>query len=71
MARQIEKIIVHCSATPEGRDVKMEDIKRGMLRTTGGATLATTGSLNWMGRYEKVATRHRQALTQRDITAVQ
>ena len=28
MARQIEKLIVHCSATPEGRDVKVETIKK-------------------------------------------
>jgi N-acetylmuramoyl-L-alanine amidase len=35
MARQIEKIIVHCSATPEGRDVKMEDIKRWHVEDNG------------------------------------
>ena len=28
MARQIKKIIVHCSATPEGRDVSTNEIKR-------------------------------------------
>jgi hypothetical protein len=35
MARPIEKIIVHCSATPEGRDVKMEDIKRWHVEDNG------------------------------------
>lgn len=26
--RKITKIIIHCAATPEGRDVKIEDIRR-------------------------------------------
>lgn len=26
--REIKKVIVHCAATPEGRDVKTEEIKR-------------------------------------------
>ncbi len=28
MQRQINKIIVHCSATPEGRDVSVDEIRR-------------------------------------------
>lgn len=28
MSRKINRIIIHCSATPEGRDVKLEDIRR-------------------------------------------
>ena len=28
MPRDIDKIIIHCSATPEGRDVKTSEIKR-------------------------------------------
>ena len=35
MARQIEKIIVHCSATPEGRDVKVETIKKWHVEDNG------------------------------------
>lgn len=30
--RKIEKIIIHCSATPEGRDVKMETIRSWHLQ---------------------------------------
>ena len=28
MARQVNKIIVHCTATPEGRDVTVDEIRR-------------------------------------------
>lgn len=35
MARQIKKLIVHCSATPEGRDVKVSDIKRWHVEDNG------------------------------------
>lgn len=31
MVRQINTIVIHCSATPEGRDVKVEDINRWHL----------------------------------------
>lgn len=30
--RKIDKIIIHCSATPEGRDVKMETIRSWHLK---------------------------------------
>lgn len=33
--RVIEKIIVHCSATPEGRDVKAKEIKRWHIDERG------------------------------------
>jgi len=35
MARKIEKIILHCAATPEGRDVKMETIKSWHVKGNG------------------------------------
>lgn len=35
MARKINKIFVHCSATPEGRDVKMETIKSWHVKGNG------------------------------------
>jgi len=35
MARTIEKIIIHCAATPEGRDVKMETIKSWHVKGRG------------------------------------
>ena len=30
--RKIDKIIIHCAATPEGRDVKMETIRKWHLK---------------------------------------
>jgi len=33
--RNIEKIIIHCSATPEGRDVKIETIKSWHVKGRG------------------------------------
>jgi len=33
--RTIDKIIIHCSATPEGRDVKMETIKSWHVKGNG------------------------------------
>ena len=30
--RKIDKVIIHCSATPEGRDVKMETIRDWHLK---------------------------------------
>lgn len=33
--RKIDKIIIHCSATPEGRDVKMETIKSWHVKGNG------------------------------------
>ena len=35
MARKIDKIIIHCAATPEGRDVKMETIKSWHVKGRG------------------------------------
>ena len=35
MARKIDKIILHCAATPEGRDVKMETIKSWHVKGNG------------------------------------
>tara|TARA_B100000530_G_scaffold309641_1_gene235562 strand:- start:81 stop:509 length:429 start_codon:yes stop_codon:yes gene_type:complete len=35
MARDIDKIIIHCSATPEGRDVKTSEIKRWHTEDNG------------------------------------
>ena len=35
MARKIEKIILHCAATPEGRDVKTETIKSWHVKGNG------------------------------------
>ena len=35
MARDIDKIIIHCSATPEGRDVKTSEIKRWHVEDNG------------------------------------
>lgn len=35
MARKIEKIIIHCAATPEGRDVKTETIKSWHVKGRG------------------------------------
>ena len=35
MARKIDKIIIHCAATPEGRDVKMETIKSWHVKGNG------------------------------------
>tara|TARA_Y100000748_G_scaffold224991_1_gene189458 strand:- start:71 stop:496 length:426 start_codon:yes stop_codon:yes gene_type:complete len=35
MARAIDKIIIHCSATPEGRDVKTSEIKRWHTEDNG------------------------------------
>jgi len=33
--RKIDKIIIHCAATPEGRDVKMETIKSWHVKGRG------------------------------------
>lgn len=35
MARKIDKIFIHCSATPEGRDVKTETIKSWHVKGNG------------------------------------
>lgn len=35
MARKIDKIIIHCAATPEGRDVKTETIKSWHIKGNG------------------------------------
>ena len=35
MARKIDKIILHCAATPEGRDVKTETIKSWHVKGNG------------------------------------
>jgi len=35
MARKIDKIIIHCAATPEGRDVKTETIKSWHVKGNG------------------------------------
>ena len=35
MARDIDKIIIHCSATLEGRDVKTSEIKRWHVEDNG------------------------------------
>lgn len=35
MMRKIDEIIVHCSATPEGRDVSMADIRRWHVEERG------------------------------------
>ena len=35
MERKIEKIIIHCAATPEGRDIKMETIKSWHVKGNG------------------------------------
>ena len=35
MTRKIDKIIIHCAATPEGRDVKMETIKSWHVKGNG------------------------------------
>ena len=35
MARKIERIIIHCAATPEGRDIKMETIKSWHVKGRG------------------------------------
>ena len=35
MARKINKIIIHCAATPEGRDVKTETIKSWHVKGRG------------------------------------
>ena len=35
MARKIDKIIIHCSATPEGRDVKTETIRSWHVKGRG------------------------------------
>ena len=35
MARKIDKIILHCAATPEGRDVKTETIKSWHVKGRG------------------------------------
>ena len=35
MARKIDKIIIHCAATPEGRDIKMETIKSWHVKGNG------------------------------------
>ena len=69
--RNINKIIVHCSATPEGRDVKVETIKKWHVEDNGWSDIGYHWVIELDGSIRKVATRHRQALTQRDITAVQ
>lgn len=35
MARNITKIIVHCTATPEGRDVSVEDVRSWHVKDNG------------------------------------
>ena len=37
--RQIKRIIIHCSATPEGRDVSVEDIRRMHVKENGWADI--------------------------------
>ena len=41
--RNIDKIIVHCSATPEGRDVSTEEIKRWHTEERGWDDIDITG----------------------------
>jgi N-acetylmuramoyl-L-alanine amidase len=54
--RQIDKIIIHCSATPEGRDVKTEEIRRWHIEERGWSDIGyhyvveLDGSVN-MGRH--------------------
>ena len=44
--RPINKIIIHCSATPEGRDVDVEDVRDWHMKATVGLMLDTIISLN-------------------------
>ena len=34
-AREIQKIIVHCTATPEGRNVSVDEIRRWHVKDNG------------------------------------
>lgn len=37
--RKINRIIIHCSATPEGRDVSVDDIRRMHVKENGWADI--------------------------------
>ena len=61
--REINKIIVHCAATPEGRDVKTEEIKRWHTEERGWSDIGyhwvveLDGSIN-EGRSEDINGAH-------------
>lgn len=61
--RNINKIIVHCSATPEGRDVKVETIKKWHVEDNGWSDIGyhwvieLDGSIR-KGRHEAQAGAH-------------
>lgn len=39
MTREIDKIVIHCSATPEGRDVKFDTIKDWHVKERGWSNI--------------------------------
>ena len=61
--REITKVIVHCAATPEGRDVKTEEIKRWHTEERGWSDIGyhwvveLDGSIN-EGRSEDINGAH-------------
>ena len=63
--RDIKKIIVHCSATPEGRDVSTAEIKRWHTEERGWSDIGyhwvieLHGSRH-LGRHEEVTGAHRK-----------
>ena len=51
--RNIDKIIVHCSATPEGRDVKIETIKNWHVKDNGWSDIGYHWVIDIHGKLHK------------------
>lgn len=53
MARQINKIIVHCTATPEGRDVSVDTIRKWHVEDNGWSDIGYHWIITLNGTIEK------------------
>ena len=57
--RQINKIIVHCTATPEGRDVSVETIRRWHVQDNGWSDIGYHWVIELDGSLEEGRKEHR------------
>ena len=60
MARQINKIIVHCTATPEGRDVTVDEIRRWHVEERNWSDIGYHWIVTLNGTLEKGRPEHIQ-----------
>jgi len=58
--RDIKKIIVHCTATPEGRDVKIAEVKRWHVEERGWSDIGYHWLIELDGAIEKGRLEHIQ-----------